>query len=264
MSTKFYKGLTPLLSQPSVGNQLLGRAYIGNNRVYGEEFVLQIITTNLEQWLDVTQGSEAGALTDQSGNGRNATNNGLSYDATNKWWYVSSNTDWTKHIDTNYGFANYGGSYNWTLECWVNITTIVNGSNAFIHNRGGNYGNNFVTISINSSYYGEAAIVDTSNNEALMNTDESIQNTWVLLTGTNNGSTNTMKIFINGVEKNSISTSGIGNVDRAENLSLYGNFLRSTRWIENAKFGSYRIYSAAHTATEVLQNYNAEKSHYGL
>lgn len=36
MSTKFYKGLTPLLSQPSVGNQLLGRAYIGNNRVYGE------------------------------------------------------------------------------------------------------------------------------------------------------------------------------------------------------------------------------------
>jgi hypothetical protein len=36
MSTKFYKGLTPLLSQPSVGNQLLGRAYIGGTLAYGE------------------------------------------------------------------------------------------------------------------------------------------------------------------------------------------------------------------------------------
>lgn len=223
-----------------------------------------IVTANLEQWLDVTQGSEAASLVDQSGNGRNATNNGLSYDGTNKWWYVSSNSDWTKHIASNYGLANYGGSYNWTLECWVNVTTIVGGSNSLMHNRSSTYSNNFVSIGPNTSYYGETVVVDSSANEASTNTAESIQNAWVLLTATNNGSTNTMKIFINGVEKGSISTSGIVNVDRAENLSLYGKFLRNTRYIQDAKFGSYRIYSAAHTATEALQNFNAEKSHYGL
>ena len=57
-----------------------------------------VVTDNLEQWLDVTQGSAAASLLDQSGNARNATNFGLSYDTTNKWWFVSSNTDLTCFI----------------------------------------------------------------------------------------------------------------------------------------------------------------------
>jgi hypothetical protein len=59
------------------------------------------------------------ALADSSGNSRNATNSGLSWDGTNSWWYVSSNTDWTKAIDTGYRLSNFGGSYSYTLECWI-------------------------------------------------------------------------------------------------------------------------------------------------
>jgi hypothetical protein len=224
----------------------------------------QIVTANLEQWLDVTQGSEAGALTDQSGNGRNATNNGLSYDGTNKWWYVSSNSDWTKHIASNYGFANYGGAYNFTIECWVNPTTIVGGSSGMVHNRSGVYGNNFLEIAIDASYRPIFVGIDSSANEAAALSPNSVQNNWVMITGTNDATTTTYSIFVNGVEKDTTDSSILGNVNRAENLSLYGNYLRSTRYIQDAKFGSYRIYSAAHTATEALQNFNAEKSHYGL
>ena len=227
---------------------------------------IEIVTTNLEQWMDVvgSGGSESTALTDKSGYGRNLTNSGLTWDGTNSWFYVSGNSDWTKHIDTGYTLSNFGGSYDWTLECWVNMETLVGGSTALIHNRSSTYGNNFITVGTNASYYGESVIIDTVSNEAGIDTGESQQNTWVLLTATNNGSTNTMKIFINGVEKVSTSTSAVVNVNRAESLSLYGNYLRNIRWIQDAKFGSYRIYSAAHTATEALQNYNAEKSHFGL
>lgn len=37
MATRFYKGNKPLLSQPSIGGGLMGKAYIGGTRVYGEE-----------------------------------------------------------------------------------------------------------------------------------------------------------------------------------------------------------------------------------
>ena len=225
-----------------------------------------VITDNLEQWLDVVGagGTESSALTDSSGNGRNASNSGLTWDGTNSWWYVSGNSDWTKHIDSNYYLPNFGGAVDWTIECWVNVETLVGGSNGLVHDRSGQFGNNIIILGFNSSYFGEAVLVDTGGDEALINTGESMQNTWVLLTATNNGSTNTMKLFINGVEKNSTSTSAIGNVNSGLNLSLYGNYLRSNRWIEDAKFGSYRLYTAAHTATEALQNFNAEKSHFGL
>jgi hypothetical protein len=35
MATKLYKGTTPLLSQPSIGGGLMGRAYIGGQLAYG-------------------------------------------------------------------------------------------------------------------------------------------------------------------------------------------------------------------------------------
>jgi len=228
-----------------------------------------VITTNLEQWLDVVGagGTESSALTDSSGNGRNATNSGLTWDATNSWWYVSSNTDWTKHIASGYRLSNFGGSYSYTLECWVNMQG-VSGTNyiGIIHNRSGIYSNNFIEIAMGGADEGDVnfGLSDTSGNEGVANTPSTYPNQWVMLTFVNDGSTNTMTIFVNGVSVATGDSSAVGNVTRGENLSLYGNFLRSNRWIEDAYFGSYRVYSAAHTAAQALQNYEAEKAHFGL
>jgi hypothetical protein len=229
----------------------------------------EIVTTNLEQWLDVVGagGTESSALADSSGNSRNATNSGLSWDGTNSWWYVSSNTDWTKHIDSGYRLSNFGGSYSYTLECWVNMQSVSDNSYVgIIHNRSGTYGTNFIEIAMGGADEGDVnfGLVDTGGDEAFANTPSTYPNQWILLTCANDGSTNTLTIFVNGTSVATGDSSAIGNVNRAEDLSLYGNFLRSNRWIQDAKFGSYRIYSAAHTATEALQNYEAEKSHFGL
>ena len=69
MATKFYKGLTPLLSQPSLGGQLMGRAYIGGQIAYGAEPVIfdptlgGTITPYM--WYDFTDSS---TMTFSSGN----------------------------------------------------------------------------------------------------------------------------------------------------------------------------------------------------
>jgi len=226
-----------------------------------------VITDNLQQWLDVTQGTSALALTDQSGNGRNATNNGLTWDATNHWWYVSGNTDWTKHIDSNYHVPSLTGNTDLTIEFWINMED-TNDSNyiGVVHNRSGIYGSNFVEIAMGGADAGDFnfGLSDSSANEAAANTPSTYPNQWVMASFVNDGSTNTMTIFINGVSAATGDSSGIGSISRAEDYSLFGNFLRSNRWIEDGKFGSYRLYTAAHTATEALQNFNAEKSHYGL
>lgn len=228
-----------------------------------------VITDNLQQWLDVVGagGTESSALTDSSGNGRNATNSGLSWDATNSWWYVSGNTDWTKHIDSNYRIPSLTGNTNFTFESWINLTSTNNNNYiGFIHNRSGIYGNNFVEIAIGGNPQGDInfAMIDSSGNEAAANSPDRYQNQWIMVTLVNDGSTNTMTMFVNGVSVHTGDSSTIGSVSRAENYSLYGNFLRSGRNFDTAKFGSYRLYDVAHTATEALNNFEAEKSHFGL
>ena len=228
-----------------------------------------VITDNLQQWLDVVGagGTESSALTDASGNGRNATNSGLSWDATNSWWYVSGNTDWTKHIDSGYRLSNFGGSHSFTLECWINMQGTSGTSYVgIIHNRSGIYSNNFIEIAMGGADEGDInfALVDTGGNEGSANTANTFPSQWVMLSFVNDGTTNTMTVFVNGVSEATGDSSAIGNVTRAENLSLYGNFLRSNRWIEDAYFGSYRVYNVAHTATEALNNFEAEKAHFGL
>ena len=78
------------------------------------------------------------------------------------------------------------------------------------------------------------------------------------------GSTDTGYITANGVQEASFSTSAIQTIDRAEDIHLVGPYLNSARYFIDAQFGSYRIYSKYMTEAECLQNFNADKSHFGL
>ena len=232
-----------------------------------------IVTANLLQWMDVigAGGSESTALTDASGNGNNLTNNSVPWDGTNSWFYFSGNTDWTKYIDTGFRPVNDYGAVSWTVDIWLNISVTINASGGYtglFHNRSSTYGNNFVELAV-----GEAggdvgrlniALIDTSNGEYAANDSTDRDTVWNMVSFVHNTSTTQVEIYVDGVKTANGSASGVGNVTRNENPSLFGNFLRSNRYIQNAKFGSYRFYTAAHTATECLQNYEAEKSHFGL
>ena len=230
-----------------------------------------VVTDNLEQWLDVTQGSAAASLLDQSGNARNATNFGLSYDTTNKWWFVSSNTDWTKRIDTGFRLANFA-TVSWTAECWVNMNSVL-GDNyiGLIHDRDDTRNRPLMEISMGGPTNAKPVAAmesTTSGNEiTCFNAPNTYQNQWILLTATYeanySGTTDRLRLYVNGVLQDT-GTAVLGNVNDAQNILLYGGYVRSIFWIEEAFFGSYRIYSAANTADDILQNFNAEKAHYGL
>ena len=92
-------------------------------------------------------------------------------------------------------------------------------------------------------------------------------NTWVNAIGVSTGN-NSIMLYMNGV----IDTTGVGN-----GFSLYttsyikiGGFLPTTQWpnslsgVFTGNISQCQIYNRALSATEILQNYNAIKSRYGL
>jgi hypothetical protein len=84
-------------------------------------------------------------------------------------------------------------------------------------------------------------------------------NTWYQLCGVFNG--NSIKIYLNGELKN---TNNIGSTVIVSNNNrdiLIGGF---TNYPTQCKVSSTRLYNRALSASEVLQNYNATKSRYGL
>lgn len=226
-----------------------------------------IITDSLEQWMDVTTagGSESTALTDKSGNGRNLTNNGLTWDATNNWFYLSSNTDWQNHIDTGYRLSNFGDSNSWSIEMWVRAQDIAAADAGLYGNRTSTYSNNYLVMAMRDELDFGCALADDAGNEAgSLNGPTVYDDAWVLMNLGVDGSTNTGYIRGNGSQEASFSTSAIETINRNENIHLVGPYLNSAKYFIDAQFGSYRIYSKFLSNDECLQNYNAEKAHFGL
>ena len=104
----------------------------------------------------------------------------------------------------------------------------------------------------------------SSLNYVTLNTpDNSIgSNKWYNVTATRDGSFS--KIYINGNEEASTSYSFVQtNLGHRLNIGNLGNTNFASRFF-NGKVTQAKIYNRALTATEVLQNYNATKSRFGL
>ena len=261
------------------GSSIVKKMYYGTNLIFDPTSIVQpaapvdpVITANLAQWFDVTQGSAAAAVVDQSGNGRDGTNVNLTYDGTYQWWTVGpGNTDWDKYIDTNYRLTNFG-TVSWTTECWVNITDVRNDDFiGMVHDRRTNIGSNFgeyLAMGGASQAKPISAMVGSDSSEiTCFNSPTTYQSQWVMITATYeanySGATDRLKLYGNAVLLDT-GTSAMGNVNNATNLTLFGRYLSSAFFVGEGKFGSYRLYTVANSAADVLQNYNAEKAHYGL
>jgi len=221
-----------------------------------------IVTDNLQQWLQVETGTEGGTLGDSSGNGNNATKYGGSdilYDTVNKWWDITAD-DTDDRIDSEYQPANWLGS--WTIECWINMTSLEGGACSIVGNRE-TAGTNFWILAANEGngkieiYWiggGETAISPTPASSYF-------DSQWHHVVATHDGST--MKLYVDKTEVGSASTSGRTAPTNGNNLSLMGRYI-TNRWWDDALFGSYRLYSSDIGSAGITQNYDAEKSHYGL
>ena len=215
-----------------------------------------IVTDGLKLYLDAGNTSSypgTGTVwTDISGNGNNGTlTNGPTYNSANNGSIVFDGVNDYIQMAVN---TNQLVSTNVTISVWFN--TDINTQQMMIGNADTSNTRFYVSINNRSGvlvcHWGFGSQQNTSSSNAII----SVSN-WYNYIVTYDGST--VKGYLNGVLKD---TTNIG-------LQVYGNNnLRIANWTDmfyfKGKIPTLQIYNRPLSSTEVLQNYNALKSRYGL
>jgi hypothetical protein len=202
------------------------------------------------------------ALYDISGNGLNGTMSNITYTDP----YLTYNgTNATTSIADNALLEP--GTGDFTLEAWVYYSVLAGSTRTFVsktNNGGGaadwSYG--LRTNGTTGGTYFEVGNGTTSVNSPSYNVTTG---QWYQIVGVwTNVAANTIELYINGASQgsNSHSFASIKNSTNPFYLGSY-NGGEYSQWF-NGRMGIVRYYNAALTASQVLQNYNADKSKYGL
>jgi hypothetical protein len=157
------------------------------------------------------------------------------------------------------------GSGDWTIEIWVNYSTITGSSRCVIGKTDGglsaDWGYGLRTNPAGSTYMeiGNGTTSITSPSYTVTT------NTWYQIVGVwANVDSNSIALYINGASQG--SNSHIFTTIKNTTSPLYiGSFNggQFSQWLDG-EVGVVRLYSSALTSSEVLQNYNADKAKYGL
>jgi hypothetical protein len=204
-------------------------------------------------WNDVSGNGNSGSLTNgptfNSGSGGN-----IVFDGTND--YVDFGNPASLNISTSL-----------TLESWVYITNITTGAAKTIIARWGSAQRSYKLAALVSSKNFYIDISDTGNNDIYRLSSTIITiNRWYHVVGVyTSGGSPTLNVYVNGVLDNStlVGTlpssiySGTSTLNIGTDVVVSGNYYQGN--ISNSK-----IYNRTLSAAEVLQNYNAQKSRFGL
>jgi hypothetical protein len=157
------------------------------------------------------------------------------------------------------------GSGDWSIEFWVNHTVIAGSSRVLIGKTNGgmsaDWGYGLRTFSNGNTYMevGDGS-TSTASPAAVLNI-----NTWYQVVGVwTNVASNSLALYINGslIGSNSHSFTSIKNTTAALYMGSF-NGGQFSQWL-NGRMGIVRMYNKSLTGSEVLQNFNADKSKYGL
>lgn len=221
--------------------------------------VQDVITTNLQLWLDAESYSGSGT-TWTALQGSNAT-------LLNTPTYSASSPTYFNFDPASSEYAtvpNLGSLNRWTIEAWLRTTSSLNSyvtavvCNQF--NLASSLNFSMGTNNAPSNYNLAVGFFDGAWRNTTGFTPTT--NTWYHVVGTYNGAT--IVQYVNAVQNGTTSyvgtpTSGgqVRIAGRWDNLSPPGDFFPGDIAI-------VRIYSQALNATQVQQNYNAEKERFGL
>ena len=200
-------------------------------------------------------------LFDISGNGLSGTMSNITYTDP---YFTYNGTSSTVSVADNALLEP--GTGDFTLEAWVYYSVIAGSTRTFIsktNNGGGSadwsYG--FRTNSASATYLevgnGTTSVTSPSYN---VSTGQ-----WYQIVGVwTNIASNSIALYINGASQgsNAHSFTSINNSTRSLYLGSYngGEF---SQWF-NGRIGIVRLYNAALTTDQVLQNFNANRATYGL
>lgn len=156
------------------------------------------------------------------------------------------------------------GSGDWTMEAWVYQSSST-GSQVVLgkfDNGGGAqdvcYAIRVIGGNVRADFGNGTTAVSTANYALPLNT-------WTQLVYVfNNVANNNIITYVNGVQQATTTHSFASILNTANNLYLgsYNNG-EYAQWL-NGRIGVTRLYNAALTSAQVLQNFNADRSKYGL
>ena len=222
------------------------------------------VTTNLVLYYDPSNSSSypgtGTTINDLSNNGLNGTMSNITF--TTPYFSYNGSSSQVSVADNP---LLEPGSGDWSIEFWVNHSVLAGSSRVLIGKtdggnaadwgyglRSGAPGNTFMEI-------GDGSTSITSPSSTL-----SI-NTWYQVVGVwTNVASNSLALYINGgfIGSNSHSFTSIKNTTSPLYLGSF-NGGQFSQWL-NGRMGVVRMYNKALTGSEVLQNFNADKSKYGL
>jgi hypothetical protein len=197
-------------------------------------------------------------ITDLSGNGRNGTMSNITYTYPSFTYNGSSS-----QISIADNALLEPESGDWTMEVWVNQAVAGNDVVLGKFNNGGLSANVSYSIrTTNTTYYTQIGngigVVNSTNYTGTLNT-------WYQLVYVfTNVAANTLQTFVNGSSIGSVGHS-LASILNSTNPLYIGSYNGGefSQWFDG-KIGITRLYNRALTSAEVLNNYNVDKSKYGL
>lgn len=228
---------------------------------------VSVVLSNLVLYFDPSNPSSypgsGTTITDLSGNGRNGTMSNISF--TSPYFTYNGSSSQILIADNT---LLEPGSGDWTMEVWVNQS--VSGNDVVLgkFDPGGQALDVSYSIRTSSTtYYAQLGSGTGSGGTLYVNSTNHVGtlNTWYQIVYVfTNIAANTLQTFVNGNSIGSVNHSLASILNTSANLYIgsYNNG-EYVQWFDG-KIGITRLYNKALTPSEVLQNYDADKSKYGL
>ena len=247
-------------------------AYLNGNQIFSSSIAevggVSIVTDSLFMHLDASDYT-TGTWNDRTANANNATISGATWSSTDGGIFDLDGTNDTISIPHNSSLSLITSGQR-TIQVWVKFDVLpastaqgqpvfgkLSSSSGFDGYWGGLYSNTGNTRVVTNGASTQKITDSTTNPISI--------NTWYLYTFISQitSTTNTTKVYINGTE---VSSTAHGSDTISETNPLYLGFIGagvSSPYL-NGKIGAAYFYTKGLSATEVLQNYNATKTRYGL
>jgi hypothetical protein len=222
-----------------------------------------IVTSNLVLWYDpsntVSYPGSGSTITNLASTSLNGTMSNITYTDP----YFSYNGS-SSQINVPDNALLEPGTGDWTMEAWVYLSS-SSGSKVVLGKFDPGGGQQDVSYSIRiqgAGIYAQigngANVVDTALYTLPLNTWTNVTYVW------KNVATNSLEAYINGVSAGTVSHSFASILNTSANLYIGSYNGGEYSQYMNGRIGITRLYSAALSSAQVLQNYNADKSKYGL
>jgi hypothetical protein len=217
------------------------------------------VTSNLSLYYDPSNPSSypgtGSTINDLSGNGLNGSMSGITF--TSPYFTYNGTSSQVRVADNA---LLQPGSGDWTMEVWVNQS--VSGNYVVLGKFPTGGAASYAIRTVSTQYYAQLG-----SSSGVLNSTFQVGTigTWYQLVYVfTNVAANTLETFVNGSSIGSVghSSESIVNTTNPLYIGSYNGGVFA-QWF-NGRIGITRLYNAALTSTQVLQNFNADKSKYGL